>query len=70
MSPKAHFAGRLSFIHNGCMKINMNNLPIGSICQMEEFLKSNSSLKIEISMNLDKYDFIRAVLIKSGLMVK
>ena len=61
----AHFAGRLSFIHNGCMKINMNNLPTGSISQMEEFLKSNSSLKMEITEDSDKYDFIRAVLMKT-----
>ncbi len=47
------------------MKINMNNLPTGSICQMEEFLKSNDSLKMEISQDSDKYDFVRAVLIKT-----
>ena len=65
MSPKAHFAGRSSVIHNGFMKINMNNLPTGSICQMEEFLKSSDSLKMEISIDSDKYDFVRAVLIKT-----
>ena len=32
---------------------------------MEEFLKSNSSLKMEISIDSDKYDFVRAVLIKT-----
>ena len=47
------------------MKINMNNLPTGSISQMEEFLKSNSSLKMEITEDSDKYDFIRAVLMKT-----
>ncbi len=47
------------------MKINMNNLPTGSICQMEDFLKSNGSIKMEISQDLEKYDFVRSVLIKT-----
>lgn len=47
------------------MKINMNNLPTGSISQMEEFLKSNNSLEMEITEDSDKYDFVRAVLIKT-----
>lgn len=64
MSPKAHFAIRLSVIHNGFMKINMNHLPVGSICQMEEFLKSNSEIAMEIVADKEKYEFVRSVLFK------
>jgi len=64
MSPKAHLAGRSSVIHNGFMRINMNHLPTGSICQMEEFLKSNREIEMEITQDREKYDFIKAVLIK------
>jgi hypothetical protein len=64
MSPKAHFAGRSSVIHNGFMRINMNHLPTGSICQMEEFLKSNGEIKMEITKDKEKYEFVRDVLIK------
>jgi hypothetical protein len=46
------------------MNINMNNLPTGSICQLEEFLKSNSSVKMEITSTADKYAFIKEVLLK------
>ena len=64
MSPKAHFADRSSVIHNGFMKINMNHLPTGSICQMEEFLKSNSEITMEITADKEKYEFVSAVLLK------
>lgn len=64
MSPKAHFADRSSVIHNGFMKINMNHLPTGSICQMEEFLKSNSEIAMEITADKEKYEFIQSVLLK------
>ncbi len=47
------------------MKINMNHLPIGSICQMEEFLKSNRSIAMEITEDKEKYEFIRNVLFKT-----
>lgn len=47
------------------MNINMNNLPTGSICQMEEFLKSNDFINMEITSEEDKYAFIREVLIKT-----
>lgn len=47
------------------MNINMNNLPTGSICQMEEFLKSNDFVKMEITSDKDKYAFIKEVLIKT-----
>lgn len=43
----------------------MNRLPIGSICQMEEFLKLNDSLQMEIEKDKDKYDFIRDVLCRT-----
>lgn len=43
----------------------MNNLPTGSICQMEEFLKSNSEIAMQISKDKERYDFIRDVLIKT-----
>lgn len=46
------------------MNINMNNLPTGSICQMEEFLKSNDFIKMEITSPKDRYDFIKEVLNK------
>lgn len=42
----------------------MNDLPTGSICQMEEFLKSNDFIKMEIVKDEEKYQFIQAVLIK------
>ena len=47
------------------MNINMNNLPTGSICQMEEFLKSNDFIKMEITKDAEKYQFIQAVLTKT-----
>ena len=47
------------------MNINMNNLPTGSICRMEEFLKSNDFIKMEIEKDEEKYHFIQAVLIKA-----
>jgi transposase InsO family protein len=62
MSPKAHFAGRSSVIHNGFMRINMNHLPVGSICQMEEFLKSNGEIAMEITEDKEKYEFVKSVL--------
>jgi hypothetical protein len=43
----------------------MNNLPIGSISQMEEFLKNNSSIKMEIEGKRSKYEFIKQVLLKT-----
>jgi len=46
------------------MNINMNNLPTGSISQMEEFLKSNDFIKMEITSTKDKYTFIKEVLNK------
>ena len=46
------------------MKINMNHLPTGSICQMEEFLKSNSEITMEITADKEKYEFVSAVLLK------
>jgi len=56
--------GKASHIHNGFMRINMNNLPTGSICQMEDFLKSNGSIRMEITSARDKYAFIKEVLTK------
>jgi hypothetical protein len=47
------------------MRINMNNLPTGSICQMEEFLKSNGSVKMEIEEEKEKYEFLKTVLLKT-----
>lgn len=47
------------------MRINMNNLPTGSISQMEEFLKSNGSIKMEIEGEKAKYEFIGNVLLKN-----
>lgn len=47
------------------MRINMNNLPTGNIDQMEEFLKSNDSVKMEIEGEKTKYEFIRNVLLKT-----
>jgi hypothetical protein len=43
----------------------MNNLPIGSISQMEEFLKNNSSIKMVIEGKGSKYEFIKQVLLKT-----
>lgn len=43
----------------------MNNLPTGSICQIEEFLKSNNFIKMEITSRKDKYAFIKEVLNKT-----
>ena len=65
MSPKAHFADRSSVIHNGFMKINMKHLPTGSICQMEEFLKSNNEIAMEITEDKAKYEFVKSVLNES-----
>lgn len=47
------------------MRINMSNLPTGSICQMEEFLKSNTDIKMAIEKEKDKYKFIKEVLLKT-----
>lgn len=47
------------------MNINMNNLPTGSIVQIEEFLKSNDFIKMEITSDKDKYVFIKEVLNKT-----
>jgi hypothetical protein len=41
----------------------MNHLPIGSIYQMEEFLKSNSEIAMEIVADKEKYEFVRSVLL-------
>ena len=46
------------------MNINMNNLPTDSICQMEEFLKSNDFIEMEITSKKDRYEFIKEVLNK------
>lgn len=43
----------------------MNNLPTDSINQMEEFLKSNDFIKMEITSKKDRYAFIQEVLIKT-----
>jgi len=37
----------------------MNNLPTDSICQMEEFLKSNDFIEMEITSKKDRYEFIK-----------
>lgn len=42
----------------------MTHLPLGSISQMEEFLKSNQALEMEIDSVKDKYEFIKIVLLK------
>lgn len=42
----------------------MNRLPLGSISQIEEFLKSNYNLEMEIVSTKDKYEFIKIVLLK------
>ena len=47
------------------MNIIMDYLPTGNIDQIEEFLKSNGSIKMEITSIKDKYEFIREVLIKT-----
>lgn len=44
----------------------MNNLPTGSIGQMEEFLKSNDFIQMEIGSDPEKYEFLKTVLIKTG----
>lgn len=44
------------------MRINMNHLPVGSICQMEEFLKSNQEIAMEITEDKEKYEFVKSVL--------
>lgn len=44
----------------------MNHLPTGSICQMEEFLKSNVEIEMEIIKDKEKYEFVRDVLIKTN----
>jgi len=43
----------------------MNNLPTGSISQMEKFLKSNGSVKMEIEKTEEKYEFVKTVLLKT-----
>ena len=65
MSPKAHFAEWQDIFIIGGMNINMNNLPTGSIGQMEEFLKSNDFIKMEITSTRDRYEFIKEVLNKT-----
>lgn len=47
------------------MNINMNNLPTGSIGQMDEFLKSNDFIKMEIEHEEEKYEFLRTVLVQT-----
>ena len=42
----------------------MNNLPTGSICQMEKFLKSNGEILMEITSKKERYVFIKEVLNK------
>ncbi len=42
----------------------MNHLPLGSISQIEEFLKSSHNLEMEIISTKDKYEFIKIVLLK------
>jgi hypothetical protein len=64
MSPKSSLCGKAGPIHNGLMNINMNSLPTGNLSQMEEFLKSNGSIKMEITATQDKYVFIKEVLVK------
>lgn len=43
----------------------MNHLPLGSISQIEEFLKSSHNLEMEIVSTKDKYEFIKIVLLKT-----
>lgn len=47
------------------MTINMNRLPVGSIGQMEEFLKSNGFLEMRIEKNEERYEFVKTVLAKT-----
>ncbi len=42
----------------------MKHLPLNSISQIEEFLKSSSNLEMDIISVKDKYEFIKIVLVK------
>ncbi len=43
----------------------MKHLPLGSISQIEEFLKSHDNLEMEIISTKDKYEFIKIVLLRT-----
>ncbi|MEA2097597.1 MAG: hypothetical protein U9P70_00775 [Patescibacteria group bacterium] len=43
----------------------MKHLPIGSISQIDKFLKDNQGMELEIITVKEKYKFIKAVLLKN-----
>lgn len=47
------------------MQLIMNHLPVGSIAQMEEFLKTTESLSFKIPKKKDGYRFVSDALLKS-----
>lgn len=46
------------------MRIIMKHLPIGSISQIDKFLKDNKGMELEIMSAKEKYEFMKIVLLK------
>ena len=47
------------------MRIIMKHLPLGSISQIDKFLKDNQGTELEIISVKEKYEFIKEVLLKN-----